>query len=98
MSDEMMKGVKAPRKKPAPAPKVEKVKANLSLEVQAYQRLFVASVMGRKSASEIVESLICEHLREWALPANLADRATRRHNSQSVDLAGPVESMAEIAA
>lgn len=90
-----MKAQKQPGTK---APKSETSKVNLTLSVEAYRRLFVTSVMSGQTASAIVEDLISEGLKSWSMPANLADRASRRHLTQSVELTGQGESPAEIAA
>ena len=49
-------------------------RANLLLETEAYQKLFVTSVMARESAGDIVSRLISEHLKSYALPAKLSER------------------------
>ena len=45
------------------------MKANLSLGVEQYRRLFITSVMAGKSASSIVEELIDSQLKTWAIPS-----------------------------
>ena len=90
--------MKTQKQQGAKAHRGETSKVNLTLTVEAYRRLFVTSIMSDRTASSIVEDLISEGLKSWSMPANLADRVTRRQNSQSVDIAGPVESVAEIAA
>lgn len=73
--------MKAQSKKGASAPKRECTRVNLSVDTAAYQRLFVTAVMSGRSAGELVTELIEQHLRSWALPANLAARSGNTHRT-----------------
>jgi len=62
---------------------------NIRLSVEGVRRLGVHALMSGRKPGQIVDELIREHLREWALPATLSDRATRMVSAISD---GPVES------
>ena len=76
--------MKVQKTKDAKASRRETTKANLSLGVDQYRRLFIASVMSKRSASAIIEDLIDTHLKEWAMPVNLIDRAAKSHRQSPV--------------
>lgn len=80
----------------AKAPKREQTRANLLLDTEAYQRLFVTSVMARESAGDIVSRLIAEHLKSYALPAKLSGRPDNSHRVKP-DVSGSLDAE-EIAA
>jgi hypothetical protein len=48
---------------------------SVRVSAEAYERLFVASVMSRATASEILDRLILAHCREWSLPGKISARA-----------------------
>lgn len=66
----------APKNHGAKAPKREGTRANLLLDAEAHQRLFVHALMTGTSAGELVSKLIAQHLRDYALPAKLSGRST----------------------
>lgn len=65
----------------AKAPRGQSERLSVRVSAEAYERLFVASVMGRSTASEILDRLILAHCREWSLPGKIAARVntTDRH-------------------
>lgn len=70
---------------------VKRQGARLSVRVseEAYQRLFVASVMGKVTASEILDRLIRDHCREWSLPGKLSDKSHRANPSPEISCNAP---------
>lgn len=87
--------MKTQKKKDAKAPKREVVKANLSLGIEQYRRLFITSVMAGKSASSIVEELIDSGLKTWALPAELTNRSKGKDRATAPEeVSGNVEPLA----
>ena len=66
----------------AKATRGQSERLSVRVSAEAYERLFVASVMGRSTASEILDRLILAHCREWSLPGKIVDRAGASELSQ----------------
>jgi hypothetical protein len=59
------------------------VRVNVRLEAEAQKRLAVHCAMTGMSPGEVLTRL-CEGLREFSMPARLADRADKSHRINSV--------------
>jgi hypothetical protein len=68
---------------------------NIRLTDEALKRLGVHALMNNRKPGQIVSELICDHLREWAIPADLSHHAARKASASS---AAPVESAGTVAA
>jgi hypothetical protein len=52
----------------------------------------VHAVMTRRNPGDLLSELIDSHLRQFSMPGNLVDRASKRHSHDSANLSVPVES------
>lgn len=73
----------APKNPGAKAHERKTTRANLLLDAEAHQRLFVHALMSNQAAGEIVSRLISQHLRDYALPAKLSERSTKHDRAIS---------------
>ncbi len=62
-------------------------RVNLQIDADAYQRLLLHSIMNKEQPGAIVSRLIEDHLRQWAMPADLTARSREKDRQ---DPAGPV--------
>jgi hypothetical protein len=65
------------KRKSAGTSSPETARLSCKVSTEAYQRLFVASVMGGQTASEILDKLIKDHCREWSLPGKISERSVK---------------------
>lgn len=66
--------MKQHKRQNVPAATVQTARLSARVSVEAYQRLFVASVMNGETAAEILDRLILAHCREWSLPGKIVAR------------------------
>jgi hypothetical protein len=65
----------------ATAPETRRFNAHLRDE--SLRRLMVHAVMTRRPPGDLLSELIDLHLRQFSMPSNLSDRATKRHSHDS---------------
>ena len=66
--------VKTTARKSANPPARETARLSTKVSREAYQRLFVASVMEGLPAGDILDRLILDHCRSWSLPGKITAR------------------------
>lgn len=66
--------MKTAKHKSVSTPQQQTARLSCRISEEAYQRLFVSSVMSKTTASEIVERAILAHCREWSLPGKITAR------------------------
>lgn len=75
--------MKATKQSGAKTPAQQTARLSCRISEEAYQRLFVSSVMSKTTASEIVERAILATCREWSLPGKISDRVAKSHRHDS---------------
>jgi hypothetical protein len=73
------------RKRVADASKPETQRVNLQIDVAAYQRLLLHSIMGKEQPGVIVSRLIDAHCRAWKVAPNAPARAMSTQSVESDD-------------
>jgi hypothetical protein len=73
------------RKRVADAPKAPTQRVNLQIDVAAYQRLLLHSIMGKEQPGVIVSRLIDAHCRSWKVAPNVPARVMSEESANLAD-------------